>query len=605
MKNLLILVLLVIVVSLSSQTFNFEKKIKIEEIMSTPEVYYFGMAEGKQRKETDQKALQQLMSKIYIVVSSELTSITSETGSGEVNDNLEKVLNTYTYGRLPDVQQLSYKTGPIFHILRYIKKEDYKKIFENKKIEVCGFLREARENLEMNQLGKTFRNYYRAAVAIEGLQEASIMLEGKVYTPDTIFDLIKNIADDIKIDLVSNIYEYETKHIILDFSYNGKPINDLNILYYDLHDFIPHKTNSNLIQLELYGKEYKDMEKLSLKIDLKEDMYNSYNEQTQILSRLFDCEELEEYREIKLKKKKAIKIKPKKRIVPELNIEFVNDANCQVLDKFADNLFILFSMLDNEYLDNKSIFTDDKIIKLIEQVIDCNHTKLLKYPQKVQINKTVFGWEARQFGVSVSCEGFPTRNETAVIDFDDSGKIYNFGYTINPVLHKLFESQGTAAGDWDYRQIAIKFLENYKTSYTTKNIENVEALYSDDAIIITGKVIKRTKLDKEIATDFSDEEIVYFKKTKQEHIASQKEVFKNNRFVWLQFDTFNISIAPVDSIYGVSLQQNYYSSTYKDEGYLFLLIDFRGEYPLIQVRNWQPGEWDLSKQMKLENFRFY
>ena len=604
MKHLFIISLLVFSQYLSAQNISNIKQ-QITSIQSQPDVYYFGIAEGKQRKETDQKALQELMSKIYIVVSSELTSITSESGIGEQNDNLEKVLNTYTYGRLPDVHQLSYKTGHIFHILRYIKKEDYKKIFENKKVEVCGFLREAKENLMLNQLGKTFRNYYRAAVAIEGLQEASIMFEGKVYTPDIIFDEIRDIANGIKIYLVSNVYEYETKYIVLDFSYNSKPINDLNILYYDLHVIIPQKTNSNLVQLELYGKEYKDMKKLSLKIDLKEDMYNSYNEQTKILSRLFECEELEEYREIQLKNKKVRKIKPKKRIAPELNIEFVNDADCQILDEFADNLFILFSMLDNEYIDNKSIFTDDKIIKRMEQVIDSNHSKLLKYPQKVHINKTVFGWEARQFGVSVSCEGFPTRNETVVIDFDETGKIYNFGYTINPALHKLFESQGTAAGDWDYRQIAIKFLENYKTSYTTKNIEDVETLYSDDAIIITGKVVKRTKLDKEISTDFSDEEIIYFKKTKQEHIASQKEVFQNNRFVWLQFDTFNISVAPVDSIYGVSMQQNYYSSTYKDEGYLFLLIDFRGEHPLIHVRNWQPGEWDLSKQMKLENFRFY
>ena len=298
-------------------------------------------------------------------------------------------------------------------------------------------------------------------------------------------------------------------------------------------------------------------------------------------------------------------IKPKKQINHKLNIEFTNEANCLVLEQFTSNLVILFSMLENELLDNESIFTDEKIINRIEQVIEFNHTKLLKYPQKVQINKTDFGWEARQFGMSVSCEGFPTRNETVVIDFDYTGKIYNFGYTINPALHELFKEQGTAAGDWDYRQIAIKFLENYKTSYITKNIEDVEMLYSEDAIIITGKVLKRTKLDKEISTDFSHEEIIYFKKTKQEHIASQKEVFKNNRFVWLQFDTFNINVAPIDSVYGVSMKQNYFSSTYKDEGYLFLLIDFRGEHPLIHVRNWQPGEWDLSKQMKLENFRFY
>ena len=347
------------------------------------------------------------------------------------------------------------------------------------------------------------------------------------------------------------------------------------------------------------------MDMLSLKIDLKEDMYSSYNEQTKILSRLFECEELDEYREIILEKRKIKKVSKKKRVIPEFNIEFVNSANCNILDEFGQNLITLISMLEYEYIDNTTIFSDSKIAKRMEQVVDCTHTKLLDYPQKIYINKTDCGWEAREFSVSVSCEGFPTRNETVVIDFDDEGKIYNFCYTINPALHELFETQGTAAGDWDYRQIAIKFLENYKTSYTTKNIEDIETLYSDDAIIITGKVIKRTKLDNEISNDFSEDEIVYFKKTKQEHIASQKKVFENNRFVWLQFDTFNINAAPIDSVYGVSMKQNYYSSTYKDEGYLFLLIDFRGESPLIHVRNWQPGEWDLSKQMKLENFRFY
>ena len=604
MKRNLILICLIFSTILSAQnTDNIQHQ--IASIQSQPDVYYFGYAEGRQRKETDQEAAAQMMSKIYMVVSSELTSGTVEDSLGNYDSKLNKILNVYTYGRLPDVQQLSYKKGPIFHILRYIKKEDYKKIFENKKIEIQGFLREAKENLKLNQLGKAFRNYYRAAVAIEALQEGCVEFEGKMYYSDTIFDEIKSIAKAIKIDLVSNTYEHETRYIILDFSYNDKPVHDLNVEYYDLHDFIPQKTNSNLLQLEIYGKEYENMEKLSLKIDLREDMYNSYNEQTKILSRLFECEELEEYREIPLKSKKIEQIKKKKRLIDDLNIEFTNTGNCPVLETFASNLFILFTMLENEYLDDESIFSDDKIVKRIRQVIDCNHTKLLIYPQTVQISKTDFGWEARQFGMSVSCEGFPTRNETVVIDFDETGKIYNFGYTINPALHELFEQQGTAVGDWDYRQIAIKFLENYKTSYITKNIEDVETLYSEDAIIITGKVVKRTKLDKEISTDFSDDEIIYFKKTKREHIASQKEVFANNRFVWLQFDTFNIEIAPIDSVYGVSMKQNYYSSTYKDEGYLFLLIDFRGENPLIHVRNWQPGEWDLAKQMKLENFRFY
>lgn len=604
MRLKIFLLILSFSLMLSAQNTSIIKQ-KTQSIQSQPEKYYFGFAEGRERKTTDQKALENLMSSIYVVVSSEMTYSTSENAEGRIDDNLEKKLNSYTYGRLPNVHQLVYKTGPIFHILRYLPKDDYQKIFDNKKIEICGFLREAEENLELNQLGKAFRNYYRAAVAIEALPKGNIVYNKKNYSPEKIFDKIRHIAEKIEIEVVSNKYEYQTRYIVLDFSYQEKHIYDLNIEYYDLHDYIPQKTNSNLLQLELYGEEYEEFPELLLKIDLKEELYNSYSEQTKIMERLFECEELEEYREIPLKMKKVEKVKSENYEISELNIELENKANCLVLDKFAQNLIKLFSMLEYEYVDDETIFSDSKIVKRMKNVIDYNHTKLLDYPQKVQINKTDVGWEARQFGVSVSCVGAPSRNETVVIDFDNEGKIYNFCYTINSSLHQLFQEQGIAAGDWDYRQIAIKFLENYKTSYTTKNIDDVETLYSEDAIIITGKVVKRTKVDQELETDFSKEEIIYFKKTKKEHIASQKKVFEDNKFVWLQFDTFNINIAPIDSIYGVSMKQNYYSSTYQDEGYLFLLIDFRGADPLIHVRNWQPDEWNLSKQMKLENFRFY
>lgn len=603
MKRFSTAIFLLISIILSAQNSADIQK-QIDSIQSQPDTYYFGYGSGKQRLEADQEALNDLMRKIYVVVSSQIINRTNE-GEETQEEKLQKVAEIYTYGRLPDVKQLSYKEGPLFHILRYIRKEDYQKIFENKKAETRGFLRDAKEHMATNQLGKAFRNYYRAALAIEALPEGFLEFEGRSYNSEIIFQQIRSIAREIKVEVVANNYKSGTRTIILDFSHNGKPVNDLNIEYYDLYDFIPQKTNSNLLQIDLYGKMYQNMDKLPLKIDLKENIYNSYNEQTQLLSRLFEMDELVEYREIALKKKEVEQIKPKKRLAADLNIKFINNANCPAVDEFAKNLNILFAMLENESLDNETIFTDEKIISRLRNVINFNHTKLLKYPQTVLINKTDVGWEARQFGVSVSCEGFPTRNETAVIDFDDSGKIYNFGYTINPALHKLFEQTGVSAGDWDFRQIAIKFLENYKTSYTTKNIEDVETLYSEDAIIITGKVVKRTKLDKDISTDFSEEDIIYFKKTKKEHIVSQKEVFARNKFVWLQFDTFHIEVAPVEGVYGVSMKQNYFSSTYKDEGYLFLLIDFRGEFPLIHVRNWQPGEWDISKQMKLENFKFF
>ena len=42
-------------------------------------------------------------------------------------------------------------------------------------------------------------------------------------------------------------------------------------------------------------------------------------------------------------------------------------------------------------------------------------------------------------------------------------------------------------------------------------------------------------------------------------------------------------------VYGVNLKQSWTSSNYSDQGYLFLMIDFRDEKkPVIHVRSWQP-----------------
>ena len=47
----------------------------------------------------------------------------------------------------------------------------------------------------------------------------------------------------------------------------------------------------------------------------------------------------------------------------------------------------------------------------------------------------------------------------------------------------------------------------------------------------------------------------------------------------------------MEGIYGVTLRQKYDSDTYSDDGYLFLLWDFRNpSMPKIHVRTWQPAQ---------------
>ena len=56
--------------------------------------------------------------------------------------------------------------------------------------------------------------------------------------------------------------------------------------------------------------------------------------------------------------------------------------------------------------------------------------------------------------------------------------------------------------------------------------------------------------------------------------------------------------------YGVTLIQHWNSSTYSDEGILFLVWDFSNPYqPKIDVRTWQPMETEQGEIFTLNSFK--
>lgn len=50
-----------------------------------------------------------------------------------------------------------------------------------------------------------------------------------------------------------------------------------------------------------------------------------------------------------------------------------------------------------------------------------------------------------------------------------------------------------------------------------------------------------------------------------------------------------VKLAKGGELYSIQIEQDYYSTTYGDHGYLFLMVDLNdAEHPLIKVRTWQP-----------------
>ena len=103
-----------------------------------------------------------------------------------------------------------------------------------------------------------------------------------------------------------------------------------------------------------------------------------------------------------------------------------------------------------------------------------------------------------------------------------------------------------------------------------------------------GNVVKTAANDNKIQ---AENKVTYAIHSKHDYIKRLGKVFATNQKIDVKFSSFRIMRHPtMDGIYGVTLRQQYKSDRYSDDGYLFLLWDFRNKsLPLIHVRTWQPA----------------
>ena len=144
--------------------------------------------------------------------------------------------------------------------------------------------------------------------------------------------------------------------------------------------------------------------------------------------------------------------------------------------------------------------------------------------------------------------------------------------------------------DADNRRMILNYCEHLRTSYNTKDIDFLRQVFSDQALIIVGNVVRSA--GKQGATGIEgDEKVTFSLKTKKEYLERLEMVFAANKTIDVEFTDFRIMRHPtMEGIYGVSMKQKYTSDRYSDEGYLFILWDFRDKsMPLIHVRTWQPA----------------
>ena len=212
--------------------------------------------------------------------------------------------------------------------------------------------------------------------------------------------------------------------------------------------------------------------------------------------------------------------------------------------------------------------------------------------------------------VVVDGQGWPTKNgmtvmeiptirnvdglyQTVSAELDNKGTITDFRFALENNSPSMMLRGGENVTQVVEEQMIIqKYMDRFATAYCQKDLPALKQIFSDDALIITGNVVT--------SRESTMPKITYKKQNKEEYLNNLARAFARNKFVDVKFFGLDKTTKGYEikrsrknpNFYGVQAFQEWRSSNYSDDGYVFLLWDFTDkEHPVIHVRTWQPNKF--------------
>jgi len=281
----------------------------------------------------------------------------------------------------------------------------------------------------------------------------------------------------------------------------------------------------------------------------------------------------------------------------------LNGGASELHKKVTTNLNTFFkSLAVKEKIPNSILGEQGK--KNLEELMNVNQFACSEPDLTLNLTQLAGGdFEVRS--IPVSMDGSDAVEEL-VLNFDKNAKIIAARFAM--AEHNMMDVLNAEdIDDYERRQIILQFLELYRTAYNRKDADYIESTFSEGAVIIVGQVLK-PKTGDQINLDnssISRDNINFIRYSKKEYIGRLRDVvFKNSKYIAVSFSEVEIKQHPkIKEIYGVSLKQRWNSGNYSDEGYIFLMIDFKiPTEPVIHVRSWQPEKFKDGSIVNLYDF---
>lgn len=577
--------------------------------------YIWGEGNGTTMSDAEGEALRQMSVQISV-------SVYNSSYDEESNDNSvqKAVLQSVSSAKFTNVQMRVLEEEPNAKVFCFMSRSEVKKMFEKRANHIANMVDAGKTAESRMMIDEALRNYYWALVLAKTTPEpVEIEFNDKKGEATSLLPIkIKSVLAMIN----ASVDEIQDgKNLILGFTYNGKPVSSLNFKYNDGQSIVgPIVARDGIGEASMASIPADG--KLHLTYELR--FRNEVDPTDSDIAGAFNAGILPN-----INSSVAIAIKnnsKKKAAAPVLA-----SAEMLAAQPTNDKRSIAMQNADN---------TDDlqKAVLAVEAAISSNNPKsAFNYftPEGYTLfanlmaknGKVTLVGKAQSHNFIIA-DGYIIGRATNIKRQFRNGKAFmeKLVYRFNPESRKI-ESVAfaltqraendimNAAASWPEvsRWAILNFMEDYQTAFALKRTDYINSIFSDDALIITGTILKKLNnaeraFDRSKSLDLGGpKDIAYSQLSKTEYIDRLRKIFSTREYVHLQFEdnvTRMIDLPAINGInkgaaFGIEIKQRYESTGYSDDGYLTMVFDTRGKLPIIHVRLWQP---DKNNMMSLQEF---
>lgn len=563
--------------------------------------YLYGEGRGSSIDEADKQALGDLISKIAVSVKKETKNNDRQTVSGDKlteESQFESSVSTYANATLTNTERVIIQNEPDAHVGRWIKRSEIDKIFEQRIYKIKDMVTMGLKAEGKGKVDDALRQLYWAFTLLKSLQHPNaVTWKDESGTERLLITWIPQKMNEIFGNIEARMTKRDGNNIELFISYKGKPVNSLDYTYFDGKGWSSiYSARDGLGVLELapgsignkyqvkYEFEYRGQARIDQEVEAVMNVVRSTPMRNAYATIATD--KASSAPSASLAAQTFADTNPNEKCAPA---QVGNAASYQAI---ADKMTSAIRSGNHESI--HTLFTADGW-DIYTKIIRYGNAKIMGVP-KWAFSKSGDYVMGRGMKMAFSFKSGLRKSfvEDIVLSFDNNMKICNVAFGLgNTAADDILNK-----GEWNEktRLALMNFLENYKTAYGLKRLDYISSLFDDNAVIIVGKELRTMVMTKNnetgVATIKNNKIIQKNRYTKDQYLRNLAQCFKSNEYINIRFADNDLrKMNGGGELYAIQIAQDYYSSSYGDKGYLFLMVDINDpDNPIIKVRTWQPDK---------------